>query len=174
MNATIETNATMERPAARARQGERSARILCAGEYPDLGRICADVLAEAGYAADMAGDRNAARDAVRSGSYQLLVTSGELSGANSLQFTEWLRSLGGGTPVLAISSGVPGDVEEEWKSSPNVRRLDMPFTADQFLEKVRQILKSTEKAEMPAISNSMMPERRHWRVSANSHWGINE
>lgn len=174
MNATIETNATSRQSAAQAGQNSRVTRILYSGEYPELGTICAGVLAEAGYEVEIAGDRNAAPDAVRSGSYQLLVTSGEMSGEKSRQFTQWLRSLGGGIPVLALSSDVPGDVDAEWQSAQNVRRMDMPFTADQFLEKVRQILKNPAKAELPAISKSMMLEHRSWGNTANSHWGINE
>jgi DNA-binding NtrC family response regulator len=80
--------------------------ILIADDDPTFVESTADLLRERGYTVDTAPDAHAAMAAVRSGSYDLLISDLEMPGNEGLRLVREVAAEVGGLPVI-ILTGLP-------------------------------------------------------------------
>lgn len=80
--------------------------ILIADDDPTFAESTADLLRERGYSVDTAPDAPAAMAAVRSGSYDLLISDLEMPGNEGLRLVREVAAEVGGLPVI-ILTGLP-------------------------------------------------------------------
>jgi len=100
----------------------------------------AEALAGSGYHVDAAEDGAAGWEALNANSYDLLITDHSMPKLSGINLIKKLRSARMAVPVI-LSSGI---ISGEKLELPLVAALPKPFTLDQLLGTVRQVLRATE------------------------------
>ncbi|HUA63288.1 MAG TPA: response regulator [Verrucomicrobiae bacterium] len=117
--------------------------VLVVDDEPSARRFIARVLMRSGYHVIEAGGARAATELVESGfdAIRLIVCDIRMPGTNGLDFANDLAGMGFDLPILYVS-GLAGSavVEGIAKSNPRVI-LVKPFSANELLDRVREILK---------------------------------
>lgn len=117
-----------------------SHRILVVDDDGDIRRLNSEALAGSGYHVDAAEDGAVGWEALNANSYDLLITDHDMPKLSGIDLIKKLRSARMGVPVI-LSSGV---ISGEKLEPPLVAALPKPFTLDQLLGTVRQVLRATE------------------------------
>jgi two-component system cell cycle sensor histidine kinase/response regulator CckA len=116
--------------------------ILLVDDADMVRRLAKDILSGAGYRVLEAGDADEALQMAGAAPIKidLLVTDVVMPGRNGVELAECLRSTRVGMPVLYISGYTDNSVVREGLLSQEAAFLQKPFTPEDLLRKVRQVL----------------------------------
>lgn len=131
----------------------RHDRILVVEDDSDLRQLSAEVLACSGYHVDAAEDGAAGWEALNTNSYDLLITDHNMPKLSGINLIKKLRSARMAMPVI-LSSGI---MSGEKLELPLVAALPTPFSRDQLLGTVRQVLRATESDRESLDPSQMRP-----------------
>jgi two-component system OmpR family response regulator len=135
-----------ERP---SKKMEPVRRILVVDDEPHIRQLCADALAYSGYHVDSAEDGVAAWERLQNNVYDLLVTDNNMCRLTGIGLIKKLRAARMALPVIMVSGAMPTD---ELDRHPWLRidaSLHKPFTVDELVGTVREVLRVTEDARQP-------------------------
>jgi two-component system, cell cycle sensor histidine kinase and response regulator CckA len=130
-------------PAAPRREILRgSETILLVDDADTIRRLARDVLSTAGYRVLEAGGADEALQVAgnQPDPIDLLVTDVVMPGRNGIELADRLRTTHGELPVLYISGYTNMSIVRDGLLSRDVAFLQKPFTPDDLLRKVRQVL----------------------------------
>jgi DNA-binding NtrC family response regulator len=143
-------------------------RILLVEDDSTILELSVLVLIHAGYQVNAVEGTQAAWEALRSRSYDLLVTDNQMPGMSGLELVCKLRSAQLALPVILASGGIGAEeLAQNQRLQPAIA-LPKPFTADQLLETVAEALRRTSRD--PAHTHLSFPAYG----DSYSHWGLNE
>ena len=131
------TTAAVSREVARGTE-----TILLVDDTDMVRRLARDVLSGAGYRVLEAGGADEALQVAgnQPDSIDLLVTDVVMPGRNGIELADRLRTTHGEFPVLYISGFTDMAIVRDGLLSQDVAFLQKPFTPDDLLRKVRQVL----------------------------------
>jgi len=132
------------------------------------------VLLRSGYQVDTAEDGQAGWEALQANSYDLLITDNNTRRFSGVELVRRLRSAQMTLPVVLALGTLD---TEELNRSPWLQvaaSLLKPFTTDQLLEVVKEVLRATSNARTSGgVRLPLLTEA--WRqVQPFPHWGLNE
>ena len=141
-------------------------RILVVDNDISIRQLQAEVLVHSGYQVDAAADGAAAWEILNANSYDLLITDHEMPKLTGVELLKKLRAARMALPAILLSEAIP---EEELSPHPSLHpaaTLLKPFTADELLLAVKEVLRATVGArEMIAAANLQnQPPAGGWRV----------
>ena len=148
--------------------------ILYVEDDGALRRLSADMLLKSGYCVEVAEDGQAGWDALRLGSYDLLITDIEMPRLTSLELLKRLRSAGQTLPVLVVSGSFDAGDTQRHQWLRVAATLTKPFTPEQLLETVREVLRAAsgvrKRGELffPVLAEAFA------HLQPAPRWGINE
>ena len=122
--------------------------ILLVDDELHARELHAEVLIQAGYDVNTAKDGADAWNALKIVSYDLLITDNKMPRVTGMELIKKLRSEDMMLPVILASGTVPA---EEMKRHPWMlldATLTKPFTIEQLLEVVKQVLRSADNARV--------------------------
>ena len=127
-------------------------RILLVEDNPKLSSLLLKLLTEHGYAADLAGTVEEARESLAMTGYDLVILDLTLPDGDGHSVLRMLRAAGQDMPVLVATAR--GDVTER------VRTLDKgaddylvkPFSPEELLARVRALLRRPHQALQPVLT----------------------
>ena len=115
-------------------------RVLLVEDEPELAKVMAKGLNEAGYAVDVAVNGMAGRRFIESGEYELIILDVMLPGLNGWQLLQQIRKLGN-TPVLLLTTR---DGIEDRLRGLELHEDDYllkPFAVSELVKRVRKVLR---------------------------------
>ena len=121
-------------------------RILVAEDDDDIRRLNTEALVSSGYKVDAAADGAVAWDTLRFNRYDLLVTDYNMPKMSGIELLKKLRAAHMAVPVIMVSGTIP---TEKLKRHPWLQidaTLLKPYTADQLLATVRNVLQGSDGA----------------------------
>ena len=124
-------------------------RILVVDDEPHIRQLCTEVLIHSGYHVDTAEDGAVAWDRLQENCYDLLVTDNNMCRLTGIGLIKKLRAARMAVPVIMVSGAMPTD---ELNRHPWLRidaALLKPFTVDQLVGTVREVLRATENERQP-------------------------
>jgi DNA-binding NtrC family response regulator len=128
---------------ARARRGTHPPRrILIVDDDDDSRRFNTEVLIHSGYNVDTAEDGAVAWNTLQLKSYDLLITDNKMPKVSGVELLKKLHAVHMALPVIMATGTSP---EEEFTRHPWLQPaaiLLKPFTNDQLLETVQQVLRA--------------------------------
>ena len=136
------------------------ARILVVDDDVVLCLFNAEVLAGAGFEADMAEDGAAGWEAFQTSNYDLVITDNNMPKVSGIELLRKLRSVDKGLPVIMISGAMP---TEELSREPELHlaaMLSKPFTSRQLLKTVEHVLAQAE-ASRPRVKTARRESSTH-------------
>jgi len=119
-------------------------RILVVDDEPCIRQLCTEVLMYWGYRVDTAEDGVAAWERLATENYDLLVTDNNMCRLTGIGLVKKVRAARMALPVIMISGAMPTD---ELERHPWLRidaALLKPFTVDELVGTVRDVLRVTE------------------------------
>lgn len=122
-----------------------SNRILLVDDDTDIRLLGADLLFHSGYQVDTAVDGESGWEALQAKNYDLLITDNKMPKVSGIELVMKLRSARMALPVILASGAIP----EELNRLPSLQlaaKLWKPFTPDELLETVKQVLLETASA----------------------------
>ena len=126
-------------------------RILVVDDEPHIRQLCTDVLIYSGYQVDTAEDGAVAWDRLQNNNYDLLLTDNNMCRLTGIGLIKKLRAARMALPVIMVSSLLPTD---ELNRHPWLRidaALLKPFTIDELVGTVEEVLRVTENTRQPII-----------------------
>lgn len=115
-------------------------RILLVDDDEAICRINADVLAAAGYNVDAAEDGAAAREAINSENYDLVITDNKMAKVTGVELLKMLRGARMVLPVIMASGSLPTGPFATRPWLQPAATLLKPYTLEALLTTVRQVL----------------------------------
>lgn len=126
----------------------RQHRILIAEDDITLLHLNADMLMGLGYEVDVAEDGEAAWQALNAGNYHLLITDNNMPKVTGIELLQRLRGARMEVPVVLVSGQMP-TAELERHPQLNIEAtLLKPYTIEQFLGTVEEVLSRPQGAEI--------------------------
>jgi DNA-binding response OmpR family regulator len=129
-------------------------RILVVEDEPDIRRLSAEVLENAGYEVDTAEDGKAGWEALHAvshapESYALLITDHDMPGLSGLDLVKKLRAAHMALPVIVATGTLPTeDLINRYPWLEPAAALDKPYSIEQLLETVKALLRPTDVARL--------------------------
>jgi DNA-binding response OmpR family regulator len=123
---------------------DRPQRILLVDDETHIRQFCGEVLICSGYHVDTAEDGVAAWNMLQSNGYDLLVTDNNMCPLTGIGLLKKLHAARMALPVIMVTGAMPTD---ELDRHPWLRidaALLKPFTTDELLGTVREVLRVTE------------------------------
>ena len=148
MNALLENPSEKVFGAPQQNQARPPHNILLVDDDLRARELHAGALISAGYDVNTAKDGADAWNALNLVSYDLLITDNKMPRVTGMELIKKLRSEDMMLPVILASGTVP---EEELKRHPWLlldATLTKPFTIEQLLEVVKQVLRSADNARV--------------------------
>ena len=155
-------------PATSPPTGHASRRILLVEDESLQREISTLVLTKAGYHVDPVGDGQSGWEALQAHSYDLLITDNQMPGLSGADLIRRLRASWHTLPVILASGGIVPEHVAEGSLLQPVSALPKPFTSDQLLARVAEVLRPPSRVrDGPGVSR---------RADGGSclHWGLNE
>jgi DNA-binding response OmpR family regulator len=121
-------------------------RILLVDDDGGLRQLIAEALADSGYEVDEAADGAEAWRALKSASYDLLVTDNNMPKVTGIELFKKVRAARMALPVIMATGIFPAD---EFSRHPSLRpaaTLLKPYTINELLGTVKEVLGATERA----------------------------
>jgi DNA-binding response OmpR family regulator len=109
-------------------------------------RLSAGVLSAFGYQVETAEDGAAAWAALDKSNYDLLITDHAMPGVSGLELVKKLRFARMTLPVVLASGAIPPEVLEGQPSLQIAAMLPKPFTTDELVATVKQVLRAAQAA----------------------------
>lgn len=119
-------------------------RILVVDDDSDIRQLSTEALAGSGYHVDVAEDGAAGWEALNANSYDLLITDHNMPKLTGIDLIKKLHSARMSVPVILSSGVISGEALELQLAAT----LPKPFTLDQLLGTVRQVLRAIEGERM--------------------------
>jgi len=138
-------------------------RILVVEDEPDIRRLSAEVLENAGYKVDTAEDGKAGWEALRAvrhapQSYALLITDHDMPGLSGLDLVKKLRAAHMALPVIVATGTLPTeDLMTRYPWLEPAAALDKPYSIEQLLETVKALLRSTDGVRLESSPRPNSP-----------------
>jgi DNA-binding response OmpR family regulator len=162
-----------EEAEARRFQTAPSHDILYVEDDAALRNVFAHLLFNSGYRVEVAEDGEAGWEALRLGSYDLLITDNDMPRLTGLELVKRLRSAGQTLPVVMTSGSFRTDEADHYDWLRVAATLEKPFTAEQLLITVKAVLRGrggcseVRPTVPPVLAEAVAP------IQPASHWGIN-
>jgi DNA-binding response OmpR family regulator len=140
-------------------------RILVVEDDSAIRELNAAVLVHHGYRVDAADDGAVAWDSLQANRYDLLITDNDMPRVTGVELIKKLRAARMALPVIMATGAIPPeeDIARPWLAA----LLLKPYTPDQLLGTVRDVLQATDNARDPAASppqwQSLHASERSWR-----------
>jgi DNA-binding NtrC family response regulator len=148
MNVTTETSSKTDAVMLAPNPAQpRARRILLVDDEKDGRRYGKAVLTAAGYLVEVLEDGAAGWKALQANHYDLVVTDNKMPKMTGIEMIEKLRSAHMAIPVILATGALPVN---EFASKPWLQpdaMLQKPFSCDQLLEAVRNILGTDDGSE---------------------------
>ena len=151
-----------------------SNRILLVDDSIAIRQLSATALLRCGFRVDTAEDGQAAWEALQGDSYDLLITDNNMPRLSGLELAKKIRSAHLRLPVI-IASGTLNTEElnrNQWLQI--AATLLKPFTTDQLLETVKEVLRAPGSAQTRSGVRFPLLAEAFVRVEPFQHWGLNE
>ena len=149
-------------------------RILYVEDDEVLRGSCAKLLARRGYRVDMAEDGHHGWEALQLARYDLLITDNHMPRLGGIELVKRLRSAGNRVPaVLASGSFIVEEVRRD-RSLQLAATLKKPFTTEQLLETVEQVLTAASGVRTRGELSFPMLVETSAHLQPVRWWGINE
>jgi DNA-binding response OmpR family regulator len=117
-------------------------RILVVDDDITIRRLSKAVLIHHGFQVDAAEDGAAGWDALRVNHYDLLITDNNMPKVTGVELVKKLRSADMTLPVILVSGLIPEELNRNpWLLDATLLK---PFTTDELLETVNNVLRTTE------------------------------
>ena len=155
-----------------------SNRILVVDDDISIRELSVAVLIPSGYQVDTAEDGAAGWEALHANSYDLLITDHNMPKISGVELVNKLRSARMTLPVVLASGAVP---TEELNRNPTLQlaaTLLKPFSPDQLLGTVKQVLRASNSArpgicfpEMTGAVSQIEPLRREASMNGGATFG---
>jgi DNA-binding response OmpR family regulator len=130
-------------------QPRENSLILLLISDRDMRVIIQDVLASQGYLVEAAGDIGVAVDRLKETTPDLLIIRPYISTMPGHEAAEYLRTKCPGLPVLMVG-GLIDDTRLSYRDAlQNIHIFPKPFTAEQLLHAVREVLRSHRTDTVP-------------------------
>jgi two-component system alkaline phosphatase synthesis response regulator PhoP len=115
-------------------------KILVVDDEPLIRQLNADILADAGFRVDTAGDGAAAWDALQICGYDLVITDNQMPKVSGVELIEKIRVAGLVLPIIMASATLPEDgyIEHLWLQP--FAMLLKPYSLAEFVGTVKAIL----------------------------------
>ena len=130
-------------------QREPPHRILVVDDESSIRQLSTEVLIHSGYEVDAAEDGAAAWQALSADSYDLLITDHNMPRVTGVELLKKMRAARMDLPVILVSGAMP---TEELNRHPWLQlaaTLLKPFTPDELLGTVQEVLRATDYAREP-------------------------
>ena len=126
-------------------------KILVVDDEPLIRQLNSDILADAGFHVDTAGDGVAAWDALQLNDYDLVITDNQMPNVSGVELIEKIRVAGMVLPVIMASATLPEDgyVEHLWLQP--FAMLLKPYSLAEFVGTVKAILHAAGPAGEPMM-----------------------
>jgi DNA-binding response OmpR family regulator len=121
-------------------QTQPARRILVVDDEPLIRRLNTEVLTEAGYQVDTAGDGEAAWDALQFNTYDLLITDNEMPGVTGIDLLKLLRAARRTMPTIMATATLPYEEFQKHLWLQPVITLAKPYYIWELLKAVRIVL----------------------------------
>jgi DNA-binding response OmpR family regulator len=128
------------------------ARILLVDDDQDVRRVCADVLAHNGYGVDADDDGEAGWAALQTSHYDLLITDHQMPHLTGLELVSKVFHSGMRIEIIMASGAWSSRDLREQASFYKVHALPKPFSPQELLTTVRQVLEESRAANVPGDS----------------------
>src|SRR5262245_32454182 len=116
--------------------------ILCVEDDVELRNVFAELLAQAGYQVEVAEDGLVGWEALRLGSYNLMITDNQMPGLSGLHLVERLRSTGNNLPVVLMSGSSSFENLQSRQWPQRTAALKKPFTPLELLATIEEVLRT--------------------------------
>ena len=141
-------------------------RILVVEDDGEMRRLNADVLISHGYQVDMAENGDAAWGKLQIRSYDLVVTDNVMPKLTGVELLNLMRAARMNVPVIMATTALP---REEFTRLPWLRpaaTLTKPYTIDDLLGKVQDVLRLTDVREQLVAppSGKAQPSAYGWEI----------
>jgi DNA-binding response OmpR family regulator len=149
-------------------------RILVVDDDSDDRQLSAGMLVRFGYRVRAIEDGAAAWRDLQAHNYDLLITDNNMPKLSGVELVKKLRSARMTLPVI-LASGVLPKVELDrnpWLEL--AATLVKPFSSEQLLETVREVLRAADNAGSPTAAFFAVPTEDMRQIAPPSRWGINE
>jgi PAS domain S-box-containing protein len=118
--------------------------ILVVEDQPDVRSVARETLTRHGYAViEAANAEEALAAALRHRTIDLLLTDVVMPGMGGTELARRFQRDRAGLPVLFMSGYTPGSIEQQGALDPQSLLIQKPFTAQELLRKVRELLDRT-------------------------------
>ncbi len=124
-------------------------KVLVVDDEPLIRRLNSEILAEAGFRVDTAGDGAAAWDALQLSDYDLMITDNQMPNVSGVELIEKIRVAGMVLPIIMASATLPEDgyVEHLWLQP--FAMLLKPYSLAEFIGAVKSVLHAAGHATEP-------------------------
>jgi DNA-binding response OmpR family regulator len=144
------TSHAREPAGARVRCGTDPAhRILLVDDDISIRQLATEMLVHSGYHVVTAEDGAVAWQSLNTDSYDLLITDHSMPNVSGVELLKKLRAARMALPVILVSGAMP---TAELNRDPGLQltaTLAKPFTSDELLGTVREVLRATDGAQGP-------------------------
>jgi len=157
MNSLPEVPGDKATPAPTPGQSSPLHRILVVDDDISIRQLNAAVLVHSGYQVDAAADGAAAWEILNTDSYDLLITDHNMPRLTGLELLKKLHAARMALPAILISGAMP---TEELSRNPSLQLAAMllkPFSPDELLGTVEQVLRAAEGAPSHAVYFPVTP-----------------
>jgi CheY-like chemotaxis protein len=138
--------AATKKPTAGMPEPDLRPRILVVDDEPELRRLNAEILRHSGYQVDAAEDGAAAWTALQLNRYDLLVTDNDMPKISGVELLKKVHATSMPLPVIMATGTIP---DEDFERHPAIKpavTLLKPYTLQEFLSAVREVLNASAKA----------------------------
>lgn len=150
------------------------ASILFAEDDAAFRQVCSLVLVRAGYQVDSVPDGESAWRALRSRSYDLLITDNRMPRLSGLELIQKVRVAQMALPCILASGTLDALRSEELPWLDGRAMLSKPFTAEQLIAAVGDVLRMPAGAR-PAVDEGLAVwEEVEGTTDRWRGWGIND
>jgi len=163
MNTLLETPCAKAAVAPTRNPANPSQRILVVEDDAAIRQLNAQVLVRSGYRVDAAEDGAAGWEALHAKNFNLLITDHDMPKLSGLELVKKVRSARMTLPVILATGALP---EEELERHPWLQlaaTLLKPFSPDQLLETVQEVLRAAGRTSfspegcLPMLAKAVCP-----------------
>ena len=155
---TIPTQ-TESTPVRFARPNKPHHRVLVVEDNSDLRGLNAKVLMNSGYDVDAAEDGAVAWDKLQLNRYDLLLTDNGMPNLSGVELLEKMYGARLALPVIMASALLPSEMFTKCPWLQPAATLLKPYTFEELLETVRDVLRATEAIGQAPVSPPIWPSQ---------------
>jgi len=138
-------------------QREPCQRILVVEDDDDIRRLNTEVLMQHGYQVDAAEDGAAAWAALQQEGYDLLITDHDMPSVTGVELLKKLHGARMDMPVIMATGAFPESEFDRFPWLQPAATLLKPYTLEELLNTVREVLRATEDVCQRPAQQSIQP-----------------